>query len=59
MPAQLATAQIVRCCVASFLEIFEFVTATLSFASRKRRLLLTDARVGTMPLVFGFGCGFE
>ena len=59
MPAQLATIQIVRCCVASFLEIFDLVTATPSFASRKHRLLLTDARVGTMPLVLRFGCGFN
>lgn len=59
MPAQLATIQIVKCCVAIFLEIFGLVTATPSFASSKRRLLLTDGRVGTMPLMLGFGCGFN
>lgn len=58
-PTQLATIQIVRGCVASFLEIFGFVTATPYFASGKHRLLLTDARVGTTPLVLGFGCGFN
>lgn len=56
MPAQLATIQIVRCCVASFLEVFGLVTATPPFASRR---LLTDAKVGTMPSVLGFDCRFN
>lgn len=59
MPAQLATIQTVRHCVASFLESFGLVTATPSFASRKHRLLLTDTRVGTTPLMLGFDSGFN